>query len=408
MVRNDIFECDICFRKLNVIDEKKGIYECYACWVKKVIETLTLHSNFSIISNSKGEIIIKYEKIFPDELNIPDITPITLDSINIKKKIVEDHVSLKKQFISRQFPKVESYEDDDEIKAFTTLDRKRRGLKEFLLFPYATLCVITFFFITVIIYLGVNYNELKKEGSAYLEKARENYALKARRGIQAVDFVIAENVARGFLLTKTSEEAKRYILPNNAVVSLLHKHWKPALNVDSLIFDGLEYVPDSDYAIFKFIHVPEDGVRKKLLIYKGKKNDYYVDWKIYEGIQDNLITEVPLLNKESILLVQAKLRHNGYYNFGYYENKWKSYKLFHPNYDRPSDKWLNVFAPLHMVHELKSQSRKGRNTLILKVKWTGKTTEILEIISNRPSLYNFKAISELVLTSGGFEALMNN
>ena len=102
------------------------------------------------------------------------------------------------------------------------------------------------------------------------------------------------------------------------------------------------------------------------------------------GIQDIDITALKTINMHQPVQVRARVELDTYYNFGYLEADWQSLRLSNPNYSRARD--YKTFAYLNRKSLSSIENLEGK-TVLLKVIWTGKIVEVVEVFTSRPVSY---------------------
>ena len=399
------FSCESCEEELLLLerlDETGALYYCSMCEAEKVIRTLEPKSNFFITQNEEDGFEISYEQedscrdendleileiVGGERLSDEELRLQPIATMELKEQILKKQTCLKKTFLHHDHV-------SPVYKEQLSKEKSRRSL--FLALFACFICLLGFGAISY--FSWWRHQQLKKEILTHEKKAHEIQKKKNERDIENYHFSEAELIAEKFIQAETVAEAQSYIIPTT--LEDFTNSWAKVSTDFTLKFDTLEYIPQSQYVVFKFkLFLPHDCIRI-LPVYKSFEDRYYVDWNTFVGVQSISLKRLNELELNSSALVRVKIQPDKYYNYGYYENKWRSFKLFHPNHSKPSDEWLNAFASISLARDLMSASSEGSQTLLVSIKWTGTALEILELRSRNPSLYMFKQIHEpLLITS---------
>lgn len=401
--------CEKCTSKLYELDADSSLYYCPICMEEKVVQALMPATSFLIDTPSlpedlseahpsedgfeENEFILDSTDLDQELLAEPDGKELRKkDSFEIQEVISKKRDGLKQVFDAQKSSGVIPIDADKQyVDAMGNLikEEDKKGGNP-LVNVFIGFLAILMFVVGFLAWSHHQNSQLDKKLQAQLHTEQVSEKVEA----SADDFRNAKEFAITFLRAENLIEAQSYVIPDESIEKRMAEYWTPTQGVPKLKFILLNYLPGSKHAAFYFQHILKSGDVKKVLVFMTPDKEFFFDWRSYEAVQDFKIKELSERLPDTSCLMRAKLRGNDYYNFGYKEGRWKSYKLYDPNKNKPSDLWINAYASTELAREIERVGNNGKQRLLLDVKWTGKVIEIIDVISHKPAEYSLSKLSD--------------
>lgn len=205
-------------------------------------------------------------------------------------------------------------------------------------------------------------------------------------------------------------ELSKRCLPTSHLSSLIEDHWEPWDGQAAPDFRGTSSVPNTDYLLHRF-HLMGKWGNRKAYLYEAPDGRFFFDLQTYLSIQDLALLEVEKYSLGKPVYLRARAREAYFYLGKYKEKEWVSLKLITEN-SKLSEDSVTAFARPTEAEKILGFSRLVNNesgTLdfvrdeelkslppsycLIKAQKVGKYVEVLEIVSDDPSLYSFLNIS---------------
>ncbi len=316
----------------------------------------------------------------------PSVSPLAKETKNVGAfREIAPNLERKKALISQSFHKdsvdVEQVKMPQDLKDFYKLQNtKIRPL--ITLRPFHYLLVALFCILGCIGYLLWERHQNK------IDQVSEIQTLEEKLRSQA-DYSNAKKFAEEFLSCQSYQEAIALCLPDKGLETSMKSYWEAySLDGADLQYIGMSYLP-SDFIVYRFHLILGEESRRQVLVFRSEGNAYYFDWRSFAGIHELDLRESLSLEEGEVFIVRAKVETNAYYNFGYQEDHWDSFKLSHPNYSRASHLKINAFSSPDVSEDLFKYYDKGLRPLLLKLEKRAHCVEIVEMVSDLPEIYHF-------------------
>ena len=251
--------------------------------------------------------------------------------------------------------------------------------------PLTPLHYLSFTVLAIVACIGFLFYQKKRTQEVVGDQIS---ALETKLKSQA-DYSFAKTFAEQYLNYQSSSEALADSLPDKTLEDAMETYWAPTtFKENSLQYQGLSYI-SNNFIIYKFLFKPPYKPPRKVFIFRSDTNEYYFDWRSFSGIYDLDIRDFSSLENGDTFLGKVKCESSSYYNFGYDETDWESFKLSHSNNTKSSDKKINAFAKADVADEIYNNYENGDRSLLLKFEKKKYFVEITDFVSDSPEVYYF-------------------
>lgn len=282
--------------------------------------------------------------------------------------------SLKKQF-NRKDQRVPR-KDLEEITPEDQSEKKTPSI--FLLIGLLSLIGLTFLIMFTVAYL-------KDSTEAPVVSRKESIKVKDE------DYEAAYKFAETYLACKTLEEAFPLTLPDPTLKEQMEVHWTPAKENLVLKYEGIELIEKGKKEYVYFIYsYPVSEKRKHLaVIAMNQDRDFRYDWRSSVGMLDMNLERLKQSEPGEQFIICAIPKKRNYYNNGYKEDFFQSYKLFNLRDDLSAADGMDAYATKSIAGLIRTNK-----TAVLKVSWTGKAADIEGLVSSDINGYVLKNLSD--------------
>ena len=343
------------------MDEQSGKYWCALCSKEIILKTSETKVSDTLIGD------------LPTFSNQPNLE-LAEQVSNKPNSDLEKKIQEKKERLSATFKSAETGGEQEAVSS----KPKELTLKHLLVVGGSLLLAVMLVGAGIFTWFYVKGNQ-PQEVVVKSEKKK----VRVWSAEESSDYSDALSFAKECLQSESQQDLLPRLFPMDDRDAKVDKQWSMLLNDTNLQYKNVYYL-SAGFLGYVFQQPFSNGFRR-VIIYRSPEDKYYFDWLSYTGTQDLDISELSSLSAGEEVLIRAYLEPSSYFNFGYTEGEWGSFILKNAAVDDKYLKPVQAFFPKSLSYGLNLGTMK-----LLKVQWTGKVVEIVELVSDSPTVYSFE------------------